>query len=237
MFGSNPFAKTSFASAGGPQNITGTLSVTLDDVSANASGVVVHTGSLSLTTDSIIFAATGAEQHTGTLNVTLDDVIVAMSGIDAHNGYLTLTLDDAEFSASGSIEHTGTLALVLDDVVIHMSGSGAETGTLSLTTDNVVVAFSGEVIPHNIQLTHGGYPKKKKRKNQNAEIEKTIRKIIDGEPADEEVAEAKPEQPKPVIQIEDKSPEFKAQIDQILSQLNAIELAELDDEETLLMLL
>lgn len=239
MFGSNPFASAPFGGLT-QQDITGTLSVTLDDVAIGFTGVVEHEGTLSLTTDDIVFSATGADQHTGALNLVLDNVIVTMSGVDAHNGYLSLNLDDAEFNANGNVEHTGTLALVLDDVIIEMHGAGSETGTLSLVTDDVTIAFNGQVIPHDVQVTRGGYFKKKNYKNQHTEIEQTIQKIIDGEPEPEIVEEVK--QPEEI----DFSPFISELIAEAQAEAFNLTLqeymrleaeAEADDEETLLMIL
>ena len=169
-----------------------------------------------------------------TLALSLDDLIVVAAGQDVHAGYIALALDDVTVSVTGTTAHNGTLTALLDDADALFLGKDVHVGQVAIQLADIDVN-----IQQAPQASWGGIDKRKKKKhvNQNAEIEKTIRKIIDGEPADEEVAEIEPEQPKPVIQIEDKSPEFKAQIDQILSQIEAIELAELDDEETLLMLL
>lgn len=222
MFGSGSFSQLPFStgptSSVGPIN-SGTLAVTLDDVVVAASGAVVHgeVGNLALTLDDVIVALSGAINHTGSLDLTLDDIAVAFSGLEGHTGSLAATLGDISFAASGTVVHTGGIS-----------------GDLSVTLDDISVSMLGDV-PITTVITKGGSTPKRK-KNQAKEIEQLIQDIL--EPKQPELIEEKPEiTPAPAVEYIDKSPDIKAQIDLIVQQIETLDLAELDDEETILLLM
>ena len=220
-YGTGSFSQLPFSTAttaAGPVN-SGTLAVTLDDVVVAASGAVVHgeVGNLALTLDDVVIASSGVVNHTGSLTLTLGDIVPAFSGIEGHTGTLAATLGDISFASSGTVSH-----------------AGGETGSLVLALDDIAISMLGDV-PITTVITKGGISPKRK-KNQAKEIEQLIQDIL--EPKQPELIEEKPEITlAPAVEYIDKSPDIKAQIDLIVQQIETLDLAELDDEETILLLM
>lgn len=221
MFGFSPFADTPFASLAN-KSVSGTLAVTLDDVS-------------------VVMA--GKDIHSGTLSVQLDDVSVSAQGKTVHNGNLSLQLDDIDFIAAGTDSHNGSLSLTLDDVVINFLGGKVDTGTLSVQLDNIVFSANGTVTPPSVQLvTKGGLPKKKIKKERE-EVEKAVTKAVNKslgivEPEDivEQVEETKQPEIDYTAQINDMVLRMQAEALGLSIEQYLIE-SELDDEEAILLFL
>lgn len=200
--------------------VEATLSLTLDDVNVVATGQDVHAGPIAVQLDDISFASSGTVTHNGTALVTLEDVTFAASGNIGWHGTLDLTLDDIEFLATGADGHQGSITIGLADISFDATGG-----------------------PYQEFGYKGGIDKKKRKHvNQNAEIEKAVNSAVnkalgikeDSEPEIIEVKETKP------------LPDFKPAIEELMldaeqkalqALLLQIELDELEDEETLLMLL
>jgi len=137
---------------GGPTNITGTLSSTLDSISTAIQGSLGHSSTLSISLDTIAVTGSGVLNHIGTSTSTLDDVVVTFSGaVDTAgsvSGTLACTLDNIVFSSAGNLNHSTTISITLDDVFVSLAGTVAGTpenidGTLSIVLDGIGFTSSG----------------------------------------------------------------------------------------------
>lgn len=137
---------------GGPANITGTLSSTLDSITTAIQGSLGHSSTLSISLDTIAVTGSGVLNHTGTSTSTLDDVVVTFSGaVDTAgsvSGTMAFTLDSIAFSSAGNLSHSTTLSITLDDVFVSLAGTVAGTpenidGTLSIVLDGIGFTSSG----------------------------------------------------------------------------------------------
>lgn len=141
----------------GGDDVTGSLSVTLDGATADASGSVAITGALSDTLDAASADAAGSIAISGSMSGTLDDAAsdadgsVAIGGSadielepaaldasgssssDAISGGLDQTLESATVSAEGSVGIEGSASATLGEVEAQAQGSVAITGDLSQT--------------------------------------------------------------------------------------------------------
>ena len=221
--------------------VEATLSLTLDDVSVVATGQDVHAGPIAVTLGDISFASSGTVTHNGMASVTLADVTVAASGNIGWHGTLALTLDDVSVVATGQDVHAGPISLTLDDITFLATGAEGHQGSIDIGLADISFdAYGGPLQEFGYK---GGIDKKKRKHvNQNAEIEKAVNSAVnkalgieeDSEPEIIEAKEAKP------------LPDFKPAIEELMldaeqkalqALLLQIELDELEDEETLLMLL
>jgi hypothetical protein len=134
-----PISALEEAAAGG--DITGTLSVTLGDVTISASGEVKTEGSLSR---------------------TLGDTTIAASGEIEVEGSLSQVLAGTTLAAAGEIKTEGSLARTLSDVTLLASGLVGDVivGSLDVTLDSVILSASGEVssppVAEEAPSYHGG---------------------------------------------------------------------------------
>lgn len=160
-----------FATAGTPVAvgaITGTLDVTLDDVSSTSTteidisafldttlGPVLLTGladveissALDVLLDSITLNSTAEIPIDSNLDTLLDDVTLASSGEIDISGALNVTLDDVALSSLADIDIVGSLDVALAAVVLDSTGVTTDlvSGTLDATLDDVTLASSVEV--------------------------------------------------------------------------------------------
>ena len=139
-------------SGGGPANITGTLSSTLDSITTAIQGSLGHGGTLSVSLDTVAVTGNGVLNHIGTGTFTLDDLVVTFSGaVDTAgsvSGTLACTLDNIVFSSAGKLNHSTTLSFTLDDIFVSLAGTVAGTpenidGTLSIVLDGIGFTSSG----------------------------------------------------------------------------------------------
>jgi len=137
---------------GGPANITGTLSSTLESINTAIQGSLGHGGTLSISLDTIAVTGSGVLNHIGTSTSTLDDVVVTFSGaVDTAgsvSGTLACTLDIIVFSGAGNLNHSTTINITLDDIFVSLAGTVAGTpenidGTLSIVLDGIGFTSSG----------------------------------------------------------------------------------------------
>jgi hypothetical protein len=112
----------------GPGPVSGTLAVTLDDVTLDAQAQV---------------------PAVGTLGVTLDDVTLAAAGnvVTGSNAALDQTVDDVTLAATGAVPVVGAAAVTLDDVTLSAAGNvlTGVLGDLFGTLDDVTLAAAGIV--------------------------------------------------------------------------------------------
>jgi hypothetical protein len=242
MLGFSSFAETPYATLTS-KAVSGTLAVTLDDITVSATAKTVHNGTLAVTLDDITVSATAKTVHNGTLAVTLDDITFASTGTLTHNGTLAVTLDDITFVAAGNEVQTGILAITLEDIAFAATGGKINSGTLAVTLDDIIFDATGsETPPFLIDPRRGGIKAKKKEyKNNSADVKKAI----------EDAVEAVTGEPKPKVKVAPKVEEepntFVEDYEAILrmeTEKAALELAiaqmledERDDEEAILLLL
>lgn len=130
-FGLLPERRVFYADMGAGGGVTGTASITLDDVTVSASGTVA------------------AGPITGTGAVTLDDATVSGSGavLSPITGDGAVTLDGVTVSGTGSATQpiTGTGSVALDGATVAGAGSVTDpiTGTGAVTLDGVTLAATG----------------------------------------------------------------------------------------------
>lgn len=149
--------------------ITGTLSITLDNVTISSTGKVAVSGALSKTLDDTVISSTGTVKIvgtltktlddvsivatgtvglvtiTGTLSKTLDDTTITATGKNYISGELSKTLDDAGLSATGAVKVSGALSKTLDETGISATGSVKITGMLSKTLDDTSISSTGKI--------------------------------------------------------------------------------------------
>lgn len=137
---------------GGPNNITGTISATLDSIDTNFTLSAGHSGNLSASLQDISCTISATLGHTGTSAITLDAISASFSGTitsaGAINGTISFTLDDIVSSAAGVVGHSGIISAPLADVMVSIAGIVAGTpesitGTLAITLDGIGFIASG----------------------------------------------------------------------------------------------
>ena len=118
---------------GGATGVTGTLAVTLDNLTCAATATVKVSASASVTLADCTLAGTGTVKVVGSTSTTLADLTCAATGTVAVHGSASATLDDCTAAATGAVKVAGTLDVTLDDLTcVGSSGDGA-TGDLSAT--------------------------------------------------------------------------------------------------------
>lgn len=142
----------SIAGGGGPANITGTISATLDSIDTNFTLSAGHSGNLSASLQDISCTISATLGHTGTSAITLEDISASFNGTitsaGAINGTISFTLDDIVSSTVGVIGHSGVVSAPLADVMVSIAGTVAGTpesitGTLAITLDGIGFIASG----------------------------------------------------------------------------------------------
>ena len=145
------------ATAGGA--VTGTISSTLANVVAAASGVVTDVGAFASTLAGVVaaFAGTVGTVVTGTIASTLDNVVAAFTGTVRNNGALASTLDATTAAFSGQVNNPGTFGSTLANVVGAFTGvvGNVVSGTIASTLGDVTAALSGTVTGVNVTGTIG----------------------------------------------------------------------------------
>jgi hypothetical protein len=134
-----------------------TIAITLDGITFTAAGQDVHSGNITVTLGDITATASGTVTHTGSASIALADVVPAMAGNITRHATLDITLDDITDSETGYVEHVGTLTAQLADIAVDINGA---------------------INPDNYWGKTGGIGKKKKIKNERAEIEKAVEKAV-----------------------------------------------------------
>lgn len=128
--------------------VTGTLSVTLNAVTAASAGTVDVAGTVSVTLAAVTSAAAGTVDVVGTASVTLTDVTSSAAGTVDVVGTLSKTLDDVTLSAAGSGTDTGIggdVTQTLDAVTVSAAGTVAVQGASDLTLEAVTSTAAGTV--------------------------------------------------------------------------------------------
>lgn len=140
------------STGGGPANITGNVTATLDSITSNLQLVLNHTGTINTSLQDIVVTSSGNLSHSIILNISLDTIDVSIAGsvtaANVVNGTLGITLDDIVANFGGAITHTGTTSFSLDDVFVIFSGTVAGTpenitGDLSTILDGITFTSSG----------------------------------------------------------------------------------------------
>ena len=220
---------------------SGALALTLDDVTVASSGVITHHAAIALTLEDINVVSSGVITRHATIALTLDDVTVVVAGQDGHAGPISLTLDDFTYTSSGIVVHNAAIAIPLEDISVQILGSDVHEGVLALTLEDIAVYFQTFVPQHR-----GGTGKKKSKvyKDLRQEVEDDIANAIakvTGEnipPELEEIsleAEIKVAEEANIARLQERVMEaqalaLQAEIDRLIQD-------ELDDEESLMLLL
>ena len=218
-----------------------TVALTLDDVTVASSGVITHHAAIALTLEDINVVSSGVITRHATIALTLDDVTVVVAGQDGHAGPISLTLDDFTYTSSGIVVHNAAIAIPLEDISVQILGSDVHEGVLALTLEDIAVYFQTFVPQHR-----GGTGKKKSKvyKDLRQEVEDDIANAIakvTGEnipPELEEIsleAEIKVAEEANIARLQERVMEaqalaLQAEIDRLIQD-------ELDDEESLMLLL
>ena len=194
---------------------------------------------VALTLDNVTVVSTGKVVHSGALAIPLADITVVVAGQDVHAGPLSLLLDDVTYSSTGQIVHNASIAIALDDISVQLLGSDVHEGVFSLALEDISVYFQTFAAQHR-----GGIGKKKSktyidsRKQVEDDIAKAIVKVTGEVP---EVIEVEVE-----VIVPEEIPDYSAQIQEMVMQAQAMALQaeidrliqdELDDEESLMLLL
>ena len=237
-----------FVASGGSIR-TGTLSLTLSDITPNLFGAITRNGILSFALDSINPVLAGADIHAGPIAVQLGDIAVSAIGNAVHNGSFAVTLADIVPSFIGSSGSPGTFALQLDDISVSFNGAEVHSGTIQIGLADLLIDFNQSGPIPVVVESRGGFDAHKKHKNfknQKDETERDIQRAVNKvfgieepseiEPVEETVSEASP--PDFSAQIARMALEAEAKaLGQTIEQYQAMLDAERDDEEALLLLL
>jgi hypothetical protein len=218
-----------------------TVAIPLDGVTVASTGKVVHVATAAITLDDITIASSGVITRHATIEITLEDINVAVAGQNVHAGPLSLILDDVTYSSSGQIVHNASLAIALDDISVQMLGSVVHEGNFSLTLEDIAVYFQTFVPQHR-----GGTGKKKSKvyKDLRQEVEDDIANAIakvtgeDIPPELEEIsleAEIKVAEEANIARLQERV--MQAQAMALQAEIDRLIQDELDDEESLMLLL
>lgn len=220
-----------------------TVAIPLADITVASTGKVVHSAAITLTLDDIVVASSGVITRHATIEITLDDIDVVVAGQDVHAGAISLTLDDFTYTSSGIVVHNAAIAIPLEDISVQILGSDVHEGVLALTLEDIAVYFQTFVPQHR-----GGTGKKKSKvyKDLRQEVEDDIARAI---------AKVTGEDIPPVPESEDNSLEaeikaaeeaklvrlqemvMNAQAMALQAEIDRLIQDELDDEESLMLLL
>lgn len=131
-----------------PTGRTGTLSVTLDDVTLSADGTLDISASASITLDAVSLASSGAVDVSGVLSTSLDALTLSSTGTlsdDSRNAILDKTLDDLTLSGAAETTLTATVAIALDALSVASAGAMRAQAALSRTLDGLGLSSTGTV--------------------------------------------------------------------------------------------
>lgn len=133
---------------GDPDEITGSLSATLDNATLSSTGELLISGSLSATLADATSSASGAAPITGALSAILDDATLTATGAGEVEGFgsLSVTLDGVSLSATGALDIVGQVSVTLANVSLAASGELLIQGEASLALDDVTLSAAGELI-------------------------------------------------------------------------------------------
>jgi hypothetical protein len=221
-----------------------TVAITLDDVAIASSGVITRHATIDLPLDDIINASNGNITRHATLALTLDDVDIVIAGQDVHAGPLNLQLDDVDFASSGNVIKHGDLSLQLDDITFEATGQDGHTGTLAVALDDLIIYFQGA--DDNQQQHRGGFDTKKRKptvyKDERQELESQIAKAIAKVTGEDQETATSEVEVKVVELVETPNYQLqemvmKAQAMALQAEIDLLIQAELDDEESLMLLL
>ena len=218
-----------------------TVDIPLEDINVASTGKVVHFATLALTLDDITVASTGKVVHSAAIEITLDDIDVVIAGQDVHAGPLSLLLDDAAYTSSGIVVHNAAIAIPLEDISVQILGSDVHEGVLALTLEDIAVYFQTFAAQHR-----GGIGKKKSktyidsRKQVEDDIANAIAKVTgeDIPPELEEIsleAEIKVAEEANIARLQEMV--MQAQAMALQAEIDRLIQDELDDEESLMLLL
>lgn len=125
-------ATVSSAGTVGSSGATGTVSQTLDVVTASAAGVVLLAGAASQTLAALAATAAGTVALVGSASVQLGDVtLVATGGAATALGTLAQTLADVTASAAGAVAVSGASSVTLDSLTVTSAGAVLVVGALT----------------------------------------------------------------------------------------------------------
>lgn len=136
------------ASSTGTVDVAGTLTKTLGALTSSATGTVDVTGTASKTLGSLTSTATGTVAVSGTSAVTLGALTLSADGTVAApglNGEATITLGALTASGAGTVGIAGTASPTLGSLTTSAAGTVAVTGTASVTLGAATSSAAGTV--------------------------------------------------------------------------------------------
>lgn len=244
------------STASGTTSVIGALAKTNGNDTSAASGTTTVTGTLARTNADDTSSASGSvgSNITGTVSYTNGNDTSSASGTTTVIGVLAKSNVNDTSAASGTTTVIGAVAYTNINDSVSASGYAAPvTGTVAYTNSNDTATADGITTSkaggddafHHVGWSKKAWQKKQQREELIAEtIAQTYRKLIGEEPEPEVVKTLKAEIPKSPIVENKKSLDYTQEaqfINWLSQQVEAIKqqryLAELDDEETLLLLL
>ena len=134
-------------STAGGGGATGTLSVSLSDVTVSAAGALTIAGSASNTLAAVGLSGAGAVAIAGSASNTLGAATLSASGsvLSGVTGNLAQTLAAATLAGSGAVAITGSLAQTLLAAALSGAGAVAVQGAAANTLGGASLAASGNV--------------------------------------------------------------------------------------------
>lgn len=128
--------------------VTGSLAVTLADISVSAAGALTVSGSASNTLAAVGISASGAVAVAGSAALALADVGLSGSGAVGSSpisGALSVALSDVLAAASGAVTITGAAGLSLGSLGLSAAGAVVVTGSASSTLGAASLSGAGAV--------------------------------------------------------------------------------------------
>jgi hypothetical protein len=120
---------------------TGTLSLSIGDVTLSATGSVAADGTLSLSIGDIVLASLGTIAVDGTLSSSVGDLSLSATGAVAVDGDLSSSVGDITLSATGELvlpTIEGTLSSTVSDITLSATGAVAVAGILDRNLGNPI---------------------------------------------------------------------------------------------------
>jgi hypothetical protein len=121
----------------------GTLTATLDAVTASAVGAAPAVGTATPTLGAVSLTATGAAPSVGTVSATLGAVTLAAAGAASITGAVSQTLGAVTLSATGAAPVVGAFSQTLGTISLTSAGASPAVGSLSATLGAVALSSAG----------------------------------------------------------------------------------------------
>ena len=128
-----------------PAGISGSLSATLETMTASASGAVAIQGTTSTTLGALTDSASGTVAVKGSLSATLGTMTASASGAVAVKGTTSTTLGALALAAAGAVAIKGSTSQTLGGLTLASTGTVLIAGQASSTLGAIALSASGTV--------------------------------------------------------------------------------------------